>query len=88
MTESTAIKLNSLILRERMHQITSHIPSPEPDDNTDLSRRKFLTSVALVTMSSTVAISIPTANASAKHQVENETFEPATYNTNFPWLGP
>lgn len=71
-----------------MHQITSHIPSVEPDNNTNISRRKFLTSVALVTISSTVAISIPTANASAEHQVENETFDLAAYSKNFPWLGP
>ncbi|QFI36656.1 hypothetical protein FR932_01845 [Moritella marina ATCC 15381] len=71
-----------------MYPITPHKSSPDSGGNTDLSRRKFLTSVALVTISNTVAISIPTANASAKHQVENETFEPATYSKNFPWLGP
>ncbi len=62
--------------------------SPISDDNTNLSRRKFLTSVAVVTMSSTVAISSPAANAATKNQVENKISEPVAYNSNFPWLGP
>ncbi|MFT7680964.1 MAG: hypothetical protein ACI935_000397 [Moritella dasanensis] len=73
-----------------MHQVNPQRSQHDSNDETDISRRKFLTSLAVVSVTSVVAlgVSTSTANASPKQPVKESSFTAMPQNINFPWMGP
>lgn len=69
-----------------MYPITPHKSSPDSDGNTDLSRRNFITSIALATLA--VGVTTSTANASIKYRLSTHDTDPLVHHMNFPWIGP